>query len=259
MTMYVLVFKQGQSAVSASLAAIGGMYEDNLYLSTLYEYLDTPVRTPHGTRDAGPDPGDGIRFEDVSFTYPGATEPALDDIDAAHPAAAEARARRRERLRQDDADQAADAALRADRRPHPARRPRSARLGPDGAAPAHRRHLPGLRPLPAHGRREHRRRRRRAFRRRSALARRRRARAWPTPFIDELPDGLQHAARPVVQGRPRAVRRPVAEDRARARVHARRAPTSSCSTSRPPRWTPRPRPQIFEHFRDADAATGSRS
>ena len=43
MTMYVLLFRQGQSAVSASLSAIGGMYEDNLYLSTLYEYLDTPV------------------------------------------------------------------------------------------------------------------------------------------------------------------------------------------------------------------------
>src|SRR5690606_27998690 len=37
MTMYLLVFKQGQSAVSAGLAAIGGMYEDNLYLSNLYE------------------------------------------------------------------------------------------------------------------------------------------------------------------------------------------------------------------------------
>ncbi|NOR49593.1 MAG: hypothetical protein GQ530_00985 [Desulfuromonadales bacterium] len=35
MTMYLLLFKQGQSAVSASLSAISGMYEDNLYLSNL--------------------------------------------------------------------------------------------------------------------------------------------------------------------------------------------------------------------------------
>ncbi len=48
MTMYVLLFRQGQSAVSAGLAAIGGMYEDNLYLSTLYDYLDTPVDEPAG-------------------------------------------------------------------------------------------------------------------------------------------------------------------------------------------------------------------
>ena len=37
MTMYLSLFRQGQSAVSAMLSAIGGMYEDNLYLSTLYE------------------------------------------------------------------------------------------------------------------------------------------------------------------------------------------------------------------------------
>jgi ATP-binding cassette subfamily B protein len=80
MTMYVLLFRQGQAAVSASLAAISGMYEDNLYLSTLYDYLDTPVDAPSGTATAGPDAGDGVRFENVSFTYPGATEPAVQDV-----------------------------------------------------------------------------------------------------------------------------------------------------------------------------------
>jgi ATP-binding cassette subfamily B protein len=80
MTMYVALFRQGQSAVSAILAAIGGMYEDNLYLSTLYEYLETPV--PHGSGSAlrGPHPEDGIRFEDVSFTYPDAEDAALEHI-----------------------------------------------------------------------------------------------------------------------------------------------------------------------------------
>jgi ATP-binding cassette subfamily B protein len=80
MTMYVLLFRQGQSAVSAALAAIGGMYEDNLYLSTLYEYLDTPVQAPTGHATQGPDPGDGVRFEDVSFTYPDAAEPAVRNV-----------------------------------------------------------------------------------------------------------------------------------------------------------------------------------
>jgi len=80
MTMYVLLFRQGQAAVSASLAAISGMYEDNLYLSTLYDYLDTPVDTPAGTATVGPTPGDGVRFENVSFTYPGAAEPAVSDV-----------------------------------------------------------------------------------------------------------------------------------------------------------------------------------
>jgi ATP-binding cassette subfamily B protein len=84
MTMYLMLFRQGQAAVSAILSAIGGMYEDNLYLSTLYEYLETPVpQAPAGRGNLlhGPDPADGIRFEGVSFTYPGAEKAALIDID----------------------------------------------------------------------------------------------------------------------------------------------------------------------------------
>jgi ATP-binding cassette subfamily B protein len=80
MTMYVSLFRQGQSAVSAILSAIGGMYEDNLYLSTLYEYLETQVPEPTGSALEGPQPKDGIRFEDVSFTYPGAEQPALEHV-----------------------------------------------------------------------------------------------------------------------------------------------------------------------------------
>jgi ATP-binding cassette, subfamily B, bacterial len=80
MTMYLMLFRQGQTAVSASLSAVGGMYEDNLYLSTLYEYLETPTAPVTGTRTAGTTAQDGIRFEQVSFTYPGAEEAALVDI-----------------------------------------------------------------------------------------------------------------------------------------------------------------------------------
>jgi ATP-binding cassette subfamily B protein len=46
------------------------MYEDNLYLSTLYEYLETPIAPHTGVELTGPNPRDGIRFENVSFTYP---------------------------------------------------------------------------------------------------------------------------------------------------------------------------------------------
>ena len=80
MTMYVALFRQGQTTVSAMLTAVGGMYEDNLYLSTLYEYLETEVILPTGSSVRGPHPEDGIRFEDVSFTYPGAQETALENI-----------------------------------------------------------------------------------------------------------------------------------------------------------------------------------
>jgi ATP-binding cassette subfamily B protein len=80
MTMYLALFRQGQSAVSSMLSAVGGMYEDNLYLSTLYEYLDTEVPGPAGMAVQGPLPEDGVRFEDVSFTYPDEPVPALEHV-----------------------------------------------------------------------------------------------------------------------------------------------------------------------------------
>jgi ATP-binding cassette subfamily B protein len=80
MTMYVLVFKQAQAALGAALAAVGGMYEDNLYLSTLYELLETPVAPTTGSATVGATPGDGLRFEAVSFTYPGSEGAALEGV-----------------------------------------------------------------------------------------------------------------------------------------------------------------------------------
>ena len=81
MTMYLMLFRQGQTAVSAALSAVSGLYEDNLYLSNLYEYLEQPVGRRGGDAKRGPSPGDGIRFENVEFVYPGAGAPALSGIE----------------------------------------------------------------------------------------------------------------------------------------------------------------------------------
>lgn len=80
MTMYLVLFRQGQAAVAASLTAISGMYEDNLYLSNLYEYLEQEVPTRGGKATYGPEPSRGLEFENVSFMYPGATQKALSDV-----------------------------------------------------------------------------------------------------------------------------------------------------------------------------------
>ncbi len=80
MTMYLLVFKQGQSSVSSMLSGIGGMYEDNLYLSNLYDYLEQPTPVRDGAALTGPDSRAGLVFEGVSFSYPGASHPAVRDI-----------------------------------------------------------------------------------------------------------------------------------------------------------------------------------
>ncbi len=81
MTMYLMLFRQGQAAVGAALSAVGGMYEDNLYLSNLFEFLEQPVPPTRGGKTRGSLAGDGIRFDAVEFTYPDATVPALRDID----------------------------------------------------------------------------------------------------------------------------------------------------------------------------------
>jgi ATP-binding cassette, subfamily B, bacterial len=80
MTMYLMLFRQGQTAVAAILSAISGMYEDNLYLSNLYEYLGQPVPARQGRMLKGPAPHRGLEFEHVSFAYPGASEKALTDV-----------------------------------------------------------------------------------------------------------------------------------------------------------------------------------
>jgi ATP-binding cassette subfamily B protein len=80
MTMYLMLFRQGQSAVAAILSSISGMYEDNLYLSNLYEYLEQPVPSRQGTASVGTDPSRGLEFENVSFAYPGANSKALTNV-----------------------------------------------------------------------------------------------------------------------------------------------------------------------------------
>ena len=80
MTMYIAQFRLGQNSVTNSLTSINGMYEDNLYLSNLTEFLEHKVPEHTGDKVQGPDPADGIRFENVTFSYPGAQTPALNCV-----------------------------------------------------------------------------------------------------------------------------------------------------------------------------------
>lgn len=80
LTLYLVVFRQGQSAFANILTGIGGMYEDSLYLSNLYEFLEQKIPTPRGRVVRGTQPGDGLRFEQVSFAYPESNRYALQSI-----------------------------------------------------------------------------------------------------------------------------------------------------------------------------------
>jgi ATP-binding cassette subfamily B protein len=105
MTLYLVAFRQGQQSFQSVLSAVGGMYEDNLYMSNLFEFLAIPTgaNTP-GERQLSDDipsgiaPGErqptvdvagraarvrveeGIRFENVGFCYPGAEGWALRGV-----------------------------------------------------------------------------------------------------------------------------------------------------------------------------------
>ena len=71
LTLYVMVFRQGQQAFQSCLAAIGGMYEHNLYLSNLFEFMDVPVQEVQASTSlVVTDSKPGILFKDVSFKYP---------------------------------------------------------------------------------------------------------------------------------------------------------------------------------------------
>ncbi|MGK3969141.1 ABC transporter ATP-binding protein [Sorangium sp. So ce1667] len=120
MVLYVAAFRQGQQAFQAVLAGIGGMYEHNLYMSNLFQYLSIPTSAPAALADGAPaaladgapaaladgapaaladggatahspsasaalaDGGAsdrGVRFEGVGYRYPGQSRWALRGID----------------------------------------------------------------------------------------------------------------------------------------------------------------------------------
>jgi ATP-binding cassette subfamily B protein/ATP-binding cassette subfamily C protein len=84
LTLYIAVFRQGQGALQAVLGAVGTMYEDALFMSNLFAYLDIetggeaararpPLAPPRGRPSA-------IELRDVSFRYPGKDAWALRDL-----------------------------------------------------------------------------------------------------------------------------------------------------------------------------------
>lgn len=106
MTLYVLAFRQGQTAFQAALSSLGAIYEHNLYMSNLFSFLGDAADVAPSRRApvvAGPvvaDPpvaasaaseaseasararrGAVVRFEGVGFKYPGKEEWALRGID----------------------------------------------------------------------------------------------------------------------------------------------------------------------------------
>lgn len=82
LTLYVAAFRQGQQSFLAILTTIGGMYENNLYMSNLFTFFAIPTQgeQPQPSPSTPIAPEKGIRFDHVSFRYEGQSAWALREI-----------------------------------------------------------------------------------------------------------------------------------------------------------------------------------
>ncbi|RKH68507.1 ABC transporter ATP-binding protein [Corallococcus llansteffanensis] len=84
MVLYLSVFRQGQAAFQGILTSVGSMYEDALFMSNLFAYLDIPTvgETPRVLPALSPPrgPGNAIELRDVSFRYAGKDAWALRNV-----------------------------------------------------------------------------------------------------------------------------------------------------------------------------------
>ena len=85
LVMYFQAFQRGMGFLQDFLGSLAGLYEDNLFLTNLYEFLDL---TPQVAEPRSPAPfprplRQGIAFDHVTFHYPGSARPALADVSLA--------------------------------------------------------------------------------------------------------------------------------------------------------------------------------
>lgn len=81
-TMYTGAFSQSQQLLPAILENIARIYESNLYVSQYFDFLNLKpqvINAPHPQHFPCPI-NQGLSIQNVSFTYPGATDPTLRNL-----------------------------------------------------------------------------------------------------------------------------------------------------------------------------------
>jgi ATP-binding cassette subfamily B protein len=80
--MYYQAFQRGQSSLQGVFSSLAGLYEDNLFLANLHEFLDlTPkILEPTHPQPIPPLQQRGIQFHNVSFQYPASNRQGLTNI-----------------------------------------------------------------------------------------------------------------------------------------------------------------------------------
>jgi len=82
MTLYLSIFRQGQTTFQSILAAVGSIYENNLFMANFFDFLGLEPQMGVAARQQKvPAPlRSGIKFRGVGFRYPENEEWALRDI-----------------------------------------------------------------------------------------------------------------------------------------------------------------------------------
>ena len=82
MIMYFQAFQRGLGYLRGMLGGVADLYEDSLFLSNLYEFLDLEPKVKEPLHPVSvPQPMQkGIFFENVSFKYPASNGKVLEDI-----------------------------------------------------------------------------------------------------------------------------------------------------------------------------------
>ncbi len=80
--VYFLGFQNGLNFLQSLLKALAGLYEDNLFLTNLYRFLDLQpaIQSPPNPLPVPAPLKSGLYFENLTFQYPGRTQPALQDV-----------------------------------------------------------------------------------------------------------------------------------------------------------------------------------
>lgn len=83
LVMYFGAFQVAMGALRPTMGGLADLYENNLFLSSLFEFLDLERSVPEPKHpNSLPDPWQtGLRIEHLRFRYPGTAEYVLDGVD----------------------------------------------------------------------------------------------------------------------------------------------------------------------------------
>ena len=80
LAMYLVAFRQAMVYLRDAVSGYSGLAENSIFLRDLFTFLDLKPDMAGELQAPGPDSFSEIAVEKLSFTYPGAVHPALQDI-----------------------------------------------------------------------------------------------------------------------------------------------------------------------------------